>query len=537
MRNEFVAFSIISVAIVAAIAYFLWPLVWLVMIFLVPIILLGYYDMFQAKHAIMRNFPILGRGRYLMEDLRPKLYQYFIESDTNGRPLSRIFRSLVYQRAKRELDTTPFGTQLDVYEEGYEWMNHSIAALDAHELPAHPRIRVGNAACRQPYEASVFNVSAMSFGSLSKNAIEALNGGAKIGEFAHNTGEGGISSYHLKPGGDLIYQIGTGYFGSRAADGNFSPENFQKQAAKEQVKMIEVKLSQGAKPGHGGILPAKKNTPEIAEIRGVEVGTAVLSPPFHKAFNSPTGLLEFIQQLRTLSGGKPIGFKLCVGRRSEFIAICKAMVETEIYPDFISVDGGEGGTGAAPLEFSNSVGMPLIEGVAFVHDVLVGFDLRHHIKIFASGKVMTGFNLFQLMALGADACYSARAMMLALGCIQALECNKNTCPTGVATQNPELVAGLVIGDKKVRVANFHAETIKSFVELLAAAGLETPARITRSLVFRRVSTYQSMSYAQMFPYLPKGCLLHHDQVPQEWLEEWLEASPEQFHPKISVQYS
>ncbi len=528
MRNEFLAFSLISILVIAAIGYFLWPPIWWVMIVLGPIILLGLYDMTQHQHAIMRNFPIFGRGRYVMEDLRPKLYQYFIESDTNGAPISRIFRSVVYQRAKKVLDTTPFGTQLDVYEEGYEWMNHSIGALDAHQLNPDPRTTVGEQLCQQPYSASLFNVSAMSFGSLSKNAIMALSGGAKIGGFAHNTGEGGVSPYHKDPGGDLIYQIGTGYFGARADDGNFSPERFKETASHPHVKMIELKLSQGAKPGHGGILPAKKNTEEIAKIRGVKAGTDVLSPPYHKAFHTPEGLLQLLAQMRELSGGKPVGFKLCIGRRSEFISICKAMVKTGLRPDFIVVDGGEGGTGAAPLEFSNSVGMPFREGLAFAVDTLQGFDLKKDIKVFASGKIITGFHLFRALAIGADATYSARAMMLALGCIQALECNTNKCPTGVATQNPELVAGLAVDDKQVRVANYHKETIESFVELMAAAGLEKPEQINRSHIFRRVSLNEIRRYDQLFPYLEKGCLLKEESVPSDWKLVWGEASADRF---------
>lgn len=528
MRNEFLVFSIISLGLVFIVGYYTWPPIFWLYLILVPLILLGLYDMFQEKHAIMRNFPILGRGRYVMEELRPKLYQYFIESDTNGRPISRIFRSVVYQRAKRVLDTSPFGTQLDVYEEGYEWMNHSIAALDAHDLNSDPRVRVGSRHCQQPYLASVLNVSAMSFGSLSKNAIEALNGGAKIGDFAHNTGEGGISPYHEAPGGDLIYQIGTGYFGCRTEDGGFSPELFAERTASDQVKMIELKLSQGAKPGHGGILPGRKNTPEIAEIRGVKVGTDVLSPPHHKAFATPTGLLEFIRQMQDLSDFKPVGFKLCIGKKSEFLAICKAMVETGIYPDFITVDGGEGGTGAAPLEFSNSVGMPFREGLAFAHDALVGFDLRQHIRLFASGKIITGFHIFQALALGADGTSSARAMMLALGCIQALECNKNTCPTGVATQDKELVAGLVVNDKKVRVANYHRETVHSFVELMAAAGLSDPSQINRSHIYRRINVNEVRRYDDLYPPLETGCLLREATVPDGLLRAWQEANPDRF---------
>ena len=530
MRNEFTIFALAGSGIIAAIAYFIWPPFWWAFLLFGPIVILGFYDMFQSKHAIMRNFPILGRGRYVMEEWRPKIYQYFIEADTTGTPLSRIFRSVVYQRAKKELDTTPFGTQLEVYEEGYEWMNHTIGALDAHDLDPHPRVVIGGPDCQQPYAASLFNVSAMSFGSLSKNAILALNGGAQIGQFAHNTGEGGISPYHIEPGGDLIYQIGTGYFGCRAPDGNFSPELYRERTASDQVKMVELKLSQGAKPGHGGILPAKKNTPEIAKIRSVEPGVSVLSPPFHRAFSDPIGLLKFIQQMRRLSGGKPIGFKLCIGRKSEFIAICKAMVETGIYPDFISIDGGEGGTGAAPLEFSNSVGTPFKEGLAFAYDALVGFDLKKHIKLIASGKVITGFHIFRALALGADATYSARAMMLALGCIQALECNKNTCPTGVATQRPELVKGLVAADKKVRVAQFHQETITAFVELLAAAGLTHPDQIDRKLIWRRVSMQGSLRYDELFPYVDTGSLLKASDVPEKWIKDWDAAQASSFLP-------
>lgn len=528
MRNEFLIFAFGTLIGTALLGYFIDPAWYFLYVLFVPLNGLGFYDMYQDKHAIMRNYPIFGRGRYVMEDLRPKLYQYFIESDTDGTPIPRIHRSLIYQRAKDVLDTAPFGTQLDVYEEGYEWMSHSIGAFDAHELEQSPRIKVGHPACQQPYDASILNVSAMSYGSLSSNAIAALNGGAASGGFAHNTGEGGISPYHEKHQGDLIYQIGTGYFGSRAKDGNFSPELFQKMAAKPNVKMIELKLSQGAKPGHGGILPAKKNTAEIAAIRGVEQGTDVLSPPFHKAFNTPKGLLQFIQQMQDLAGGKPVGFKLCIGQRSEFIAICKAMVETKIYPDFIAVDGAEGGTGAAPLEFSNSVGMPFREALAFAYDVLVGFGLKDKIRLFCAGKIFTGFHIFRAIALGADACYSARGMMLALGCIQSLLCNTNHCPTGVATQDAEKVAGLVVSDKKFRVANYHYETLKSFVELLAAAGLRSPEEITRSHIYRRVSMHQIKTYEDLFPSVEKGCMLQLDTVPEAYQTAWKKADAGRF---------
>ena len=528
MRNEFTAFTIISLLLIGGIAYFWWPPILWLLVIIGPILILGWYDMLQKKHAIMRNFPILGRGRYVMEDLRPKMYQYFIESDTNGTPIPRIYRSVVYQRAKRTLDTAPFGTQLEVYAEGYEWMNHSIAPVDAHSLDHHPRITVGGPDCKQPYSASILNVAAMSFGSLSSAAVRALNGGAKKGHFAHNTGEGGISPYHNEPGGDLVYQIGTGYFGSRAKDGNFSPEMFREKAAQDNVKMIELKLSQGAKPGHGGILPAKKNTKEIAKIRGVEPGVDVLSPPYHKAFSTPIEMMEFIGQLRELSGGKPIGFKLCVGHYRDFFALCKAMCATDILPDFIAVDGGEGGTGAAPLEFSNSVGMPFRDGVAFVHDALTGFDLRKDIKIFASGKIFTGFHIFRALALGADACYSARAMMMALGCIQALECNKNNCPTGVATQDPELVKGLAVLDKTDRVAAFHNETVESFVELMAAAGLNVPEKIERSHVFRRISMNATKRYDAIYPEIEVGSLLNLDSCPECYKRDLAEANAKKF---------
>lgn len=528
MRNEFLVFAFLSLGMLLLGAYFFWPpLIW-GLILLAPVLGLGFYDMVQTRHTVMRNFPVFGRGRYVLEELRPKLYQYFIESDTNGRPINRIYRSVVYQRAKKVRDTTPFGTQLDLYREGYEWLNHSIAAKDAHDLVQDPRVTVGNAACRQPYSASLLNLSAMSFGSLSKNAIMALNGGAEMGGFAHNTGEGGISPYHEKHNGDLIYQFGTGYFGCRTPDGQFSPEAFAERAASPQVKMIEVKLSQGAKPGHGGILPAAKNTPEIAKIRGVKVGTSVLPPPGHKAFSTPQGLVAFIGQLRELSKGKPVGFKLCMGSRSEFMAICKAMIEADIYPDFIAVDGGEGGTGAAPPEFSNSVGMPFREGLATAYDILHGFGIKQHIKLFASGKILTGFHMFRAFALGADACYSARAMMLALGCIQALECNKNNCPTGVATQRPELVQGLVVSDKKVRVANFQQETIKNFVELLGAAGLEHPDQITRHHIYRRISMHEVRRYSDLYPEMPEGCLRDEHMIPADWQMDWKMARADRF---------
>ena len=392
----------------------------------------------------------------------------------------------------------------------------------------NPRVRFGGKDCQQPYESSVLNVSAMSFGSLSQNAILALNGGAKIGGFAHNTGEGGLSPYHLAPGGDIIWQIGTGYFGARTEDGKFSDEAFQKNATQPSVKMIEIKLSQGAKPGHGGILPAAKNTPEIAAIRLVKAGTTVFSPPYHSAFSTPTELILFVKRLRDLSGGKPVGFKLCIGRKAEFLSICKAMVKLNTFPDFITIDGGEGGTGAAPPEFTNFVGMPLMDALDFVDNALRGFGIRKEMKLIASGKVLTGFHILRAMALGADTCNCARAMMMALGCIQALECNKNTCPTGVATQDPYYMKGLVVNDKKVRVANFHKNTVESFVELLGAAGLSHPDEINRSHVYRRVFMNMVKTFEEIYPTIPEGSLLEGGDSPIEFDEALKRSSAERF---------
>ncbi|MBS1569301.1 MAG: FMN-binding glutamate synthase family protein, partial [Bacteroidetes bacterium] len=400
MRKSFVIGSTLLLLATFLLARFLNPNWYVVLFVLLALTLLGYYDMVQTKHSVMRIYPVFGRLRFVMEELRPKIYQYFIESDIDGRPLNRIDRSTIYQRAKRENDTMPFGTQLDVYSEGYEWMCHSIAPKDFNLLDHNPRVLVGNKDCKQPYSCSIYNISAMSYGALSANAVEAMNAGAKIGGFAHNTGEGGISSHHLKHGGDVIWQIGTGYFGCRTPDGNFDETLFREKAHLPQVKMIEVKISQGAKPGHGGILPASKNTPEIAAIRHIEPHTVVASPPYHKAFSTPRELVRFVQHLREVSGGKPVGFKLCIGHKSEFIGICKAMIELDLYPDFITVDGGEGGTGAAPQEFSNYVGAPLLDGLDFVHNVLTGLDIRKHIKIFASGKITSGFHVIRAMALG-----------------------------------------------------------------------------------------------------------------------------------------
>ncbi len=526
MRKIFILTSIaVSVLLIFWATYWIWALAGFALVG--PLVVMGIEDMIQTKQSLKRNFPLLGRLRYVFEDLRPKIQQYFVESDTDGSPINRNDRSVIYQRAKKQVDTTPFGTQYDVYAEGYEWMGHSIVPIDFNKIDHHPRCLVGNKDCKQHYSASVLNVSAMSFGSLSSNAIEALNAGAKIGSFAHNTGEGGLSPYHLKNGGDIIWQIGTGYFGARDDNGNFSPEIFKVNALKPEVKMIEIKLSQGAKPGHGGILPAAKNTPEIAAIRGVKVGTTIFSPPFHSAFTTPLELVLFVKQLRELSEGKPVGFKLCIGRKSEFISICKAMIELNTYPDFITVDGGEGGTGAAPPEFSNFVGMPLLDGLAFVSNMLQGFDIKKHIKIIAAGKILTGFQMVRAIALGADMCNSARAMMMALGCIQALECNKNTCPTGVATQDPYFMKGLVIDDKKVRVANYHKHTVESFVELIAASGIDTPEKLNRHQISRRIFMNEVRTFAEIYPPIAEGSMMG-SEVPLAYANSFNSASAEKF---------
>ena len=512
MRGTF--FKIFSILIlINIISIFIFPWILFSLIIIIPLLIIGIRDITQTSQTIRRNFPLLGRMRYLLELIRPEIIQYFVESDTEGTPFNREQRSVVYQRAKGQRDTVAFGTRKNVYQVGYEWVNHSLhpEKVDLKSL----RVTVGGNECKQPYSASLLNISAMSFGSLSANAILALNGGAKEGNFAHNTGEGGLSPHHLQNGGDIIWQIGTGYFGCRNLDGTFCPEKFAEKTTKySQVKMIEIKLSQGAKPGHGGILPAAKLTKEIAEIRGVPMGRDVISPPAHSAFSTPLELVDFIQQLRTLSGGKPIGMKLCLGNQWEFVSICKAMLQTGIMPDYISVDGGEGGTGAAPLEFTNSVGTPGIDALIFVYNCLVGFGLKSKIRLMSSGKVTTGFEMLKLLALGADLVYSARGMMMALGCIQALRCNSNHCPTGVATQDDKLMKGLVVSDKKKRVAHFHHETIKTFTEIVEAMGLEAASELKPWHIMRRVSDAVSKNYADLHEYIQEGSLINNsDRIP------------------------
>lgn len=485
-----------------------------VVLVLAVLVAVGVYDLQQSRHAVLRNYPVIGHIRFMLEYVRPEVRQYFIESDSEAAPFSRAQRSLVYQRSKGEPDNRPFGTHLDVGARGYEWVNHSMAPT---QLPSHDfRVWIGGspdapsasvAPCTQPYEASVFNISAMSFGSLSANAILALNQGAKTGGFAHDTGEGSISQHHRVHGGDLIWEIGSGYFGCRNTDGTFSEERFTANATDPQVKMIELKLSQGAKPGHGGILPGAKVTAEIAAARGVMQGEACISPAQHSAFSTPVEMMQFIGRLRTLSGGKPTGFKFCLGHPWEWFAIVKAMLVTGITPDFIVVDGAEGGTGAAPVEFTDHVGAPLQEGLLLVHNTLVGVNLRDRVRIGCAGKVISAFDIARMMALGADWCNAGRGFMMALGCIQAQTCHTGHCPTGVTTQDPVRQQALVVPDKATRVAQFHRSTLHALQELVQAAGLRHPQDITAHHIVRRITDTEVRLLSNLITRVKPGALL------------------------------
>jgi glutamate synthase domain-containing protein 2 len=479
--------------------------------------LVGFFDYYQTRHAVLRNYPIAAHLRFIFEAIRPEMRQYFFEGEKDGMPFPRDRRAIVYQRAKLVLDVRPFGTNYDVYAEGYEWMTHSISPTPVSKEPF--RIAIGGPDCTQPYSASIFNISAMSFGALSANAIRALNGGAKLGGFAHDTGEGGYSPYHREGGGDIIWEIGSGYFGARNADGTFSAEKFAAGAANPQVKMVELKLSQGAKPGHGGVLPAPKVSEEIALTRGVPVGEDCISPSHHTAFSTPIEMMKFIAEMRRLSGGKPAGFKLCVGHEWEFMAICKAMLETGIYPDFIVVDGKEGGTGAAPMEFLDHVGKPMRQGLHIVHNAMVGIGARHRIKIGVAGKIITAFDIIRAMALGADWCNSARGFMFAVGCIQSQSCHTDRCPTGVATQDPTRQRALVVPDKMERVVNFHRATLHELAELTAAAGLDHPTDFKPVHISRRVSSSEVKTFADLFPALEEGELVSGTSNPR-WRKAW-----------------
>ena len=488
----------------------------------------GIRDLTQTRHAILRNYPIAAHLRFLLEKVRPEIRQYFFEADKEGAPFPRDKRAIVYQRAKGVLDKRPFGTQYDVYAEGFEWLHHSLAPKPAAEAAAM-RISIGNPGpCTAPYSASVLNISAMSYGALSANAIRALNKGARMGGFAHDTGEGGVSPYHRENGGDIIWEIGSGYFGCRTPEGRFDPDKFAAVAADPQIRMVELKLSQGAKPGHGGVLPAAKITPEIAAIRGVPLGQDCVSPAAHSSFSTPVGLLEFVALMRRLSGGKPAGFKLCIGHTWEFMAICKAMLETGITPDFIVVDGKEGGTGAAPLEFMDHIGMPLRDGLSFVHNALIGCGLRDRIRIGASGKVISAFDMARVMALGADWCNAARGFMFAIGCIQAQSCHTGLCPTGVTSPDPLRQRAIVVPDKAERVMNFHRNTVHALAELIAAAGLTHPGDLRPHHVLRRGPGDRAISYAEHYDALTPGQLLADSTAAPRFHAAWRLAAAHSF---------
>uniref|UniRef100_UPI003B8365E7 FMN-binding glutamate synthase family protein n=1 Tax=Parerythrobacter lutipelagi TaxID=1964208 RepID=UPI003B8365E7 len=495
------------------------------LVLLLPLALIALWDFFQHKHTLRRNYPLIARIRWIMEDLRPFAQAYIVEDDLDGRPFSHQARALVYARAKGQLDSHPMGTELDVYSDEYEWLGHSIKPNES--APEQWRVDIGSGDSSQPYSSSLLNISAMSFGSLSARAIEALNYGASIGDFAHNTGEGGISRYHRSHGGDLIWEIGSGYFGCRTKNGGFDSGEFAERAQDDQVKMVEIKLSQGAKPGHGGVLPGSKVTAEIAEARDVEVGEDCLSPAAHSTFSNPIEMLEWLAELRGLCGGKPVGIKLCVGQPHEVFAIAKAILETGIAPDFITVDGAEGGTGAAPLELSNSVGMPLREGLVFVRNALVGTGLKSRVKMAASGKLHSGAQMAKAFAMGADWCNAARPFMFSLGCVQSMQCHTGNCPTGVATQEKWRQAGLVVEDKGPRVARFHKQTLHSLREIVVAMGLDNPWQIRPMDMRERINGARSDPIDKIYPFLEDGALLA-DPDSTAFIRHWRAAQANSF---------
>jgi glutamate synthase domain-containing protein 2 len=528
MQSRYTIFvSCLLLAIVGAATLRIWDGAWVVLAIGGILTVLGVIDLTQSHHSIQRNYPIIGHIRWMVEFIRPEIRQYLIESDEDAAPFSRSQRALVYQRAKGEQGERPFGTLMDVYRDGYEFIAHSMRPA-MHADPTSFRITIGGSACLKPYSSSVFNISAMSFGSLSANAIRALNKGAKMGGFSHDTGEGSMSVYHREFGGDIVWEIASGYFGCRTADGKFDPEKFAALAADDQVKMIEIKLSQGAKPGHGGVLPAAKVTREISDTRGVPMGQDCISPPRHSAFSTPLEMMAFITTLRTLSGGKPVGFKLCIGHPWEFMAIVKAMLETGVRPDFIVVDGAEGGTGAAPTEFSDHIGTPMREGLLFVNNVLNGVELREEIRVGVAGKVVSAFDIASVLAIGADWANAARGFMFAIGCVQSLSCNTNHCPVGVATQDQLRQRGLVVPDKAERVFRFHRQTLKSLADMLAAAGLEHPSELGPHHLVRRVSATQVKQFSELHTFLHRGELLDGSCTEGFYCSNWARASADSF---------
>ncbi|WP_435818795.1 FMN-binding glutamate synthase family protein [Kitasatospora cineracea] len=524
LRFLWVAWLVGGAAAAVAVAVAVSPWWWFAAAPLLALAALAVADVLQVRHSVLRNYPVLGHLRFALEDVRPEVQQYFVERNVDGRPFDRDTRSIVYQRAKGTDAEEPFGTELDLYEPGREFLVPSLAPVAVPEEA--PRVRVGGPDCTRPYDMALLNVSAMSFGSLSANAVLALNTGAALGGFAHDTGEGGLSEYHLRPGGDLVWEIGTGYFGCRTGDGGFDPAQFAEKAAHPQVRCVSLKLGQGAKPGIGGVLPGPKVNAEIARVRGVPQGETVVSPPYHRVFSTPRELVLFLARMRELADGKPVGFKLCVGSRQQFLAVCKAMLSEGVTPDFIVVDGAEGGTGAAPLEFADHLGMPLTEGLLTVHDALLGTGLRDRVRIGASGKVATGSDLVKRLVQGADYTNAARAMMFALGCIQAQRCHTNTCPVGVATQDPRRARALHVGDKSQRVARYQEATVKSALQIMAAMGVDDPSGLHPRMLRRRLDQRTVRSYADLHPPMAAGRLL--DGPPESWARDWHEADPDRF---------
>ncbi|MGB7757875.1 MAG: FMN-binding glutamate synthase family protein [Salinisphaera sp.] len=522
-RLIYAIYLLFTLAVGAVLAIFVpvWLWAWSVLALLA---LLGAYDL-RSDHNVLRNFPIIGHLRYMMEFLRPELRQYFFESETSGRPFNREQREVIYKRARGEPDTSPFGTMRDFEDAGFSFSHHSMAPKTLGD--EHARITIGNGQCSQPYHSSRLNISAMSFGSLSGNAVAAMNRGAKLGNFAQDTGEGAISDYHREHGGDLIWEIASAYFGCRHKDGSFNAEEFAEKANAEQVKMIEIKISQGAKPAHGGLLPGKKVTAEIARVRDIEQGQDCQSPATHPEFNTPRGLLEFMQKLRELTHGKPVGFKLCLGHPHEFMGICKAMLETGITPDFITVDGAEGGTGAAPTEFEDFIGTYINEALPFVNNCLRGIGLRDDIVVIASGKVAMGYDMVVKLALGADMCNAARGFMFSTGCIQSRRCHTDTCPTGVATQDPSRAKALEVMSKSLQVRNFHDATLKSFMDIAGALGVDSPDELAPIHVYHRPEYGPAETYEHMHPTVGSGDFIN-DRVPDAYKRDWQRASAEAF---------
>ncbi|WP_405591384.1 FMN-binding glutamate synthase family protein [Streptomyces sp. NBC_01190] len=524
IRIGLVVLSVVAALAAVGAAGWVSPWWWIAAAVLVPPALLGVWDLLQRKHSVLRNYPVVGHARFLLERIRPELQQYFIERNFDGRPFDRDVRSIVYERAKGTDAEEPYGTERDVYQPGYEFLVPSMAPRPVPKEP--PRVRIGGPDCTRPYDMALLNVSAMSFGSLSSNAVLALNGGAAAGGFAQDTGEGGLSEYHLRPGGDLVWEIGTGYFGCRTSDGGFDAGEFADKAAHDQVKCVSLKLSQGAKPGIGGVLPGAKVNAEIARVRDVPQGRTVISPPYHQVFSTPRELVRFIARMRQLADGKPTGFKLCPGSRQQFLAVCKAMLEEGVTPDFIIVDGAEGGTGAAPLEFADHVGTPLTEGLLTVHNSLVGVGLRDRIKIGASGKIATGTDLVKRLVQGADYGNAARAMMFAVGCIQAQRCHTNACPTGVTTQDPRRARALDVGDKTARVQRLQEATVASALQIMASMGVTDPAQLRPHMLRRRLDPYTVLSYEEMYEWLSPGQLTA--EPPDSWAADWKAADPDRF---------